>query len=298
MSEIRVVAVRPGGEVPGIQVIGFNGEVDALHTPALRAPVLVDDTGALVSLLPLSINREDEQQGQIRVRIERGTKLGPSGELPGYGTRLGPLPARLGHTVTLLGEDERRAAPLLRDRAPRDELSSVSEFMAWLARGCIPPAPVGTQEIERLVAWYSSEEEIHALWQHIQEEARRALFVATARGQAEEMVRTSWWLSRAAFTDEDLYLAAAGLKSGGSEDAEGMLESMLEGPPKPAVLKKKVQQALRELEECAKIAAVPDAVNAVGATRQNSSKAPPVLAGYRQDARRHLGLIKSMAVNS
>jgi hypothetical protein len=289
MSEIRVVAVRPGGEVPGIQVAGFNGEVDPLHTPALRAPVLVDDTGALVSLLPLPMSRENEGEGQVRVRIERGARLEHSGDPSRHETRFAPLTARLGYTVTILGEDERRAAPLLRDRVTGDEFPSVSAFMAWLARGCLPPVPTGAQQIERLVVWYSSEEEIHALWQHIQEEARRALFAATARGQAEEMVRMSWWLSRAAFTDEDLYLAAAGLKSGGSEDAEGMLESMLEEPPRPAVLKRKVQQALRELEECARIAAVPV---------QTSSKSSPVLASHRKAARQQLGLIKSRAVNS
>jgi hypothetical protein len=69
----RQVTLSPGDAIPGIQVIGFHGEVDAEDTPARRAPVLVDEEGWLVRLLPssdVSAGRSGAETA-VRVQLER-----------------------------------------------------------------------------------------------------------------------------------------------------------------------------------------------------------------------------------
>src|SRR5687768_16497877 len=120
----RQVMLSPRDEVPGVQVIGFHGEVDAAHTPARRAPILADGEGWLVRLVA---SRDESGEGssdarQVRVQFERGSlQVEAKGPLPGVGTRVGPWPARLGYTVVLLGQTELRAAARLAAHAPADE---------------------------------------------------------------------------------------------------------------------------------------------------------------------------------
>jgi hypothetical protein len=92
-------------------------------------------------------------------------------------------------------------------------------------------------------------------------------------------------LSRAAFTDEDLYLAAAGLKSGGASQAEALLRAMLENPPRPAQLQRNLQNALQELRKCVEATSAHEKLAGEGRVRD------PVLAGSRDTVRRS-GLIK------
>lgn len=92
--QTRTVTVSPTGELAGLQVVGCHGEVDAKHTPARRAPVLVDEHRALVRLTEVDAE-------PLRVQVEPGP-LHVEAEprpLPGVGTRLGPWPAHWGYFV-------------------------------------------------------------------------------------------------------------------------------------------------------------------------------------------------------
>lgn len=244
-----MISAKPGDTLTGVWVIGFNGEVEPQDTPARRAPVLADAQGALVLLVP---EASTERDGAYRLRVETGTRVGEEEALPGHGTRLERGPARLGHTLVLVGDAERRAASRMRDLLPETAPASVAEFIDWLKRGCPSPAPEGARDLGRLLAWYCSEVEAHALWLCIHEEAKRELFHAVAEEHTQELVTASWWLSRVAFTDEDLYLAAAGLKRAGSPHAENMLRAMLEEPPGPKALQRGLEDALKLLVECAR----------------------------------------------
>jgi hypothetical protein len=279
-----MISAKPGDKLAGLWVIGFNGEVEPQDTPARRAPVLANDQGVLVRLVP---ETSAERDGAYQLRVETGTRVGAEEALPGHGTRLERGPARLGHTLVLVGDAERSAAPRMRDLLSATAPASVTDFIDWLARGCPAPAPKGARHMGRLVAWYCSEVEAHALWTCIHEEAKRELFHAVAENHIQEMIAGSWWLSRAAFTDEDLYLAAAGLKRAGSPYAENMLRAMLEEPPGPKALQRGLENALKLLLECARPASREPASD-----NQPEPHAPryPILSDSR-DAVRKLGMI-------
>lgn len=253
------VTLSPGDAIPGIRVIGFHGEVDAADTPARRAPVLVDEEGWLVRLIPAR-EASAEALGEERavpVHIERGQlQVGSEGPLPGVGTRLGPWPAHLGHTVVLLGQCELRAAARLVAHTAAEE-SGPRRLIEWLAQGCPAPAPEGTSQQEGLVAWYCPEGEAHALWESILREARLAA-LRSFGGSPSLLEEAAWWLSRAALSDEDLYLAGACLKHAGSPHAEGMLQAMLETSPSPGELQKRMADQLLFLNAETRLASHPE----------------------------------------
>lgn len=280
-----MISAKPGDALAGVWVIGFNGEVEPQDTPARRAPVLADDQGALVRLVPEASSGRD---GAYRLRVETGTRVGGEEALPGHGTRLERGPARLGHTLVLVGDAERNAASRMRDLLPGTAPASVSDFITWLARGCPAPAPEGARNLGKLVAWYCSEVEAHALWMCVHEEAKRELFHAVAENHTQEMYAASWWLSRVAFTDEDLYVAAAGLMRSGSPHAEKMLRALLEEPPGPKELQRRLEDALKLLVECARPASREPAPD-----KRPEPHAPhyPILSASRAAVRR-MGLIE------
>jgi len=87
---------------------------------------------------------------------------------------------------------------------------------------------------------------------------------AFAQGQPpSELEKAAWWLSRAALSDEDLYLAAAALKHAGSPDAEAMLRAMLRNAPGSEELQKRMTEQLLFLDAEARLSstsrASPDA---------------------------------------
>jgi hypothetical protein len=232
------VALSPGDAIPGVRVIGFHGEVDAADTPARRAPVLVDEKGWLVRLVP-SRGALEGAEGLVPVQLERGQlQVASEGPLPGVGTRLGPWPAHLGYTVVLLGQSELRAAASLVAHTTADD-SGPRRLIEWLAQGCPEPAPERTSQLEGLVAWYCPEGEAHALWLSILREARLAA-LRSFGGSPSQLEASAWWLSRAALSDDDLYLAGACLKHAGSPHAEAMLQAMLEAIPTPEEMQKRM----------------------------------------------------------
>ncbi|HZI08893.1 MAG TPA: hypothetical protein VE153_00815, partial [Myxococcus sp.] len=193
-SKPHQVMLFPRDEVPGVQVIGFHGEVDAAHTPARRAPILADEDGWLVRLVTSSeMSGEGSSEArQIRVQLERGSlQVKAEGPLPGIGTRLGPWQARLGYTVVLLGQTELHAAARLAAHATADE-SAPTRLIHWLAQGRPEPAPELTARLEGLVAWYCPEDEAHTLWLAILREARLATFHAFAGGQSQLQEEAAW----------------------------------------------------------------------------------------------------------
>ena len=245
----RQVMLSPGGEIPGVRVIGFHGEVDAADTPARRAAILVDEEGWLVRLLPAS-DASEEDPGAKRpkkVQLERGQlQVSSEGALPGVGTRLGPWPARLGYTVVLLGQSELRVAARLAAHTPADE-SGPTRLIQWLAQDRPAPAPEMTAQLEGLVAWYCPDADAHSLWLSILREARLAALQSFG-GNPQHLEEAAWWLSRAALSDDDLYLAAACLKHAGSPHAEAMLQAMLETTPAPEDLQKRMAEQLLFLD--------------------------------------------------
>jgi hypothetical protein len=101
-------------------------------------------------------------------------------------------------------------------------------------------------------------EEGHSLWRHILQAARLALISAFAQGQPKAALEeAAWWLSRAALTDEDLYLSAAALKHAGSPDAEAMLRAMLHNAPGTAMLQQRMAEQLVFLGAETQLASAP-----------------------------------------
>jgi hypothetical protein len=288
----RQVTLSPRDPVPGIQFIGFHGEVDAAHTPARRAALLADEDGWLVRLAASS-DAPGEGSGngrQVRVQIERGAlQVKAEGPLPGVGTRLGPWPARLGYTVVLLGKTELSAAARLAAHAPADE-AAATRFIHWLAQGRPEPVLELTAQLEGLVAWYCPEEEAHTLWLAILREARLATFHAFAGGPSQSLEEAAWWLSRAALSDDDLYLAAACLKHAGSPHAEAMLQAMLTTPPAPEELQKRMVEQLLFLDAEARLSSRPEETPSPGAISPHY----PELTHARDRVRR-LGIIQVQA---
>jgi hypothetical protein len=250
--------------------------------------VLADEQGALVRLVPEERTRHAERDGAFALRVETGGQVGAKEALPGHGTRLEPWPARFGYTVVFVGDAERKAAASMRDHLPGSAPERVVELISWLERDCPSPVPEGTWHLGRLVAWYCPEVEAHALWMSILEEAKRALFRAVAEERSSAVLEASWWLSRAAFTEEDLYLAAAGLKRAGSSHAEAMLRAMLQEPPGPQKLQQELHKALKLLVEDARLLWAAPAID-----RPAGFHPPryPVLTASRESVRK-LGLIE------
>jgi hypothetical protein len=291
-SKLHPVTLSPGDEIPGVRVIGFHGEVDAADTPARRAAILVDEEGWLVRLLPPS---SDASRGgpvaerPVQVQVERGTlHINAEGPLPGVGTRLGPWPARLGYTVVLLGQTELRAAARLAAHAPADE-SGPTRLIHWLAQDRPSPAPEMTAHLEGLVAWYCPEREAHSLWLSILREARLAALQSFG-GSPQLLEEAAWWLSRAALSDDDLYLAAACLKHAGSPHASAMLQAMLEAPPTPEELQKRMAEQLLFLDAETRLVSRPEEAAGHGVVQPQ----PYAELALTRDRVRHMaGLIQA-----
>jgi hypothetical protein len=142
--------------------------------------------------------------------------------------------------VVLVGEAERRAAPRLAALVTAGE-PEVERFVSWLASSCPPSAPPRVSLLGPLVAWCCKMEEAHSFWLHVLQVATLAVMGEFASGQSPgDLEKAAWWLSRAALTDEDLFLAAAALKHAGSSDAEAMLRAMLQNTPRDEELQRRM----------------------------------------------------------
>ncbi|HZH77134.1 MAG TPA: hypothetical protein VEY88_13975 [Archangium sp.] len=267
----------------GLRVLGFHGQVETRSTPARRAPILADDEGWLVRLLvPETLEGTADSDGPRHVQVERGSLQVQEGQpLPGVGTRLGPWPARLGYTMVLLGESEQRRAKRLSLHVPGGE-KGVTALIDWLGQGRPQPAPERVAVIDGLVAWYCGEAEAYSLWSAILREARLALLQAFGHQPPESLEEPAWWLSRAALSDDDLYLAAACLKHAGSSHAEAMLRTLLNKPLSPVELQERMSEQLLFLDAHARLA---PAVQELSHPAAPARPADPVLASVRDQVR-------------
>lgn len=220
MGTTRVIQVGEDGALPDIQVVGFHGQVGADQTPARRGSVLADAEGRLVRILEV----RPAGAGRREVLLEIDAEPLPAGELPGVGTRLAPLPARLGDYVVVVGERERARRAELARRAGADEPQRVGPVVRWLGGNEARSEELGCERLGDTVAWYCTPDEAFALWRRIQAVAEEAFYRALEQDK-HTLIAASYWLSRAKVTDQDIYLAAAGLRRAGSPHWQTMLRA-------------------------------------------------------------------------
>jgi hypothetical protein len=109
----------------------------------------------------------------------------------------------------------------------------VEAFVQWLRAGRMAAPPERCQRVEDAAVWYCSKREGFALFERlhgmVQDGHLHAARLAREKqpGSAARLEEASWWLSRAALGDEDIYRAAAGLRRAGSRDWQAMLREGL-----------------------------------------------------------------------
>ncbi|WP_437962449.1 hypothetical protein WME76_45190 (plasmid) [Sorangium sp. So ce119] len=211
---LRVGAHR---ELPGLRAVGHHGRVAQDQTPARREVVLADAKGRLVELVEVRPPRKSKGTSEDIHEVAAAVigKLTEEGALPGIGTRFGPWPARLHDTVVILGERELARLDRIARGSPRSEPSRIAALLRWLGQGASRSDELACERVEGLVTWYCSEEESLALWRRIQPIARQDLHAAARREDPHELRDASFWLSRTALADEDIYLAVTGLRRAG-----------------------------------------------------------------------------------
>ena len=234
MSGVKIVRADREGALEGVRVIGLQGHLHPTETPARCAPVYVDAEGCLLRI----VEPRAAAHG-FDVLVETvGPPIPETGELPGHGTRVGPWPARLEHHVVVVGPSEIDRAERLKPRSVLGEPGSIERFVRWLLTGGDPSGKLACQRFEdaNAAAWYCSKAESFALFERIhglvQDELFQAarLFKADRPGARARLDEASWWLSRAATSDDDIYRAAEGLRRSGSLDWKAMLEEGLRLP--------------------------------------------------------------------
>lgn len=222
----NLLRVGADGLLPGLCVIGHHGRLGQDQTPARRGAVLADAAGHIVDPRETrpARTRKGAPTGKREVALERIGRVGPDGELPGIGTRIGPWPARLDHYVVLLGERELRCVDrIARAEAARSEPARVREVLRWLAGSEARSDQLTCERLGGLIAWYCSEDEAFALWTQIQPVAREDLF-AVRRSGNQEIINAAYWLTRAAMSDADIYLAVAAMRGAGYSHWRTVLE--------------------------------------------------------------------------
>lgn len=236
MGKTHVIHAKVDGELSGVRVIGFHGEFDVGMTPARFAPVYVDADNCLLRIVevhPAKATGAGDGQGyDVRVEIAH-PPLSDRGELPGYGTRVGPWLARLEDHVILLGPSEIRQARRLKPPAMSAEPPTVEKFIRWLpSNQATRPDGITCQRLDlvKAVVWYCSKAESSALWERIQRMVEEELFKAVTSGNRDAIELVSWWLSRAAVTQQDIFLAAAGLRRVASPTWKVMIREGLRLP--------------------------------------------------------------------
>jgi len=226
MSRIKLIHVPESGELPGVRVIGFQGELHADMTPARRGPIYVDADTRLLRIV--SVQRTGSgYEAQVETT---DPPLPEVGKLPGYGIRLGPWQARLDDQLILLGPREIGIARRLKARAGREEPPNIEKLVQWLAGSSAPPKELTCQRIETSAAWYCSRVEGFALWERLHRVVQQDFFKAVRAGKTDDLEDTSWWLSRTTISPTDMYLAATGLRRAASPDWRVLLREGLRLP--------------------------------------------------------------------
>ncbi|XXT21889.1 hypothetical protein WME94_10045 [Sorangium sp. So ce429] len=234
----RTKTLRVGSDrvLPGLRAIGHHGKVEQDQTPARREAVLADAKGRLVECAEVRPRRKRKSTSDDlrEVGVNVIGNLTAEGTLPGIGTPIGPWPARLDDAVMIIGERELTRLDRIARGSLGGEPSRVAALLRWLGEGALRSDELTCNRVAGLVTWYCSEEEAIGLWRRIQPVARQDLQTATRRGDPHELRDASFWLSRAALADEDIYLAVAGLRRAGYPHWEVVLHQGIRDVPDEA----------------------------------------------------------------
>jgi len=214
MGTMQVLQVGADGLLPGVWAVAFHGQIGANQTPARRQPVLADAEGRLVRVV-----EERRSQGEVVVEVEEVPLA--EGNLPGIGTRISPVPARLGNLVVIVGERERKAGLV---RRAHEEGLRVEEFVNWLGGNEPRDEGLGCERVGDVVVWYCNPQDGYELWKRIQAAAEDEFYRALA-GDRHALMAVSFWLSRASVTEHGIYLAAVGLRRAGSPHWRTLLDN-------------------------------------------------------------------------
>lgn len=196
-----------------LKIVGYPGRLSEKQTPARRVPVYVNDAN-----MPATIEG----------RVEIGT--GPISEetWSSTGTRIDPplLADPKRGIILILGPREIGITlDLRRIRVSSAELDNeVDSFLIWIESGSLRSDAIGSIRIGTLVAWNCTPDLADALCARIANVARWAVGAAALSGDFTELRSASFWLSRAAVSDDDIKTAAAGLRVSGFEQWEDILK--------------------------------------------------------------------------
>ena len=259
MLRTRELQARADGQIPELRVVGYHGRLGADQTPAKRAPVYADATNRLVDVDERPASAKKGSKGERTVIVKIMPRPIPEEVWMSTGTRIDPpWPARLGDVVVILGDRETRHARALAETSVKDEPEHVSAFLTWLATGKSRSEGLRCERIDDLVAWCCAPDEASALWQRLATLARAEVIRCARQADEAALKKASFWLSRAAAEDEDMYLAAAGLKrasyrhwkalldagvrSGTDAERVTLVEAAFQKLPRPAPAKQRTQR--------------------------------------------------------
>lgn len=208
---IRNIVPSPDGRLPGIHVVGYHGQLGPRQTPARRLPVYADSEGFQVKIL---------ESDSISTNVKYLAKKIPDTVWNTTGTRINPSWSADSAATIMFIIGDRCLNAILESPSHSD---SVKEFLLWAKSKSQYSDRIRSIRIGDLIAWNTSPESSDALCDHIVPIARREVFKAAQSGRNLES--SSFWLSRAAIRDEDLFLAVAGLRRSGSEFWEDVLHA-------------------------------------------------------------------------
>lgn len=181
-----------------MQVIGFHGRLGADQTPARRAAIYAGPT-------------IDED-----VWLTTGTRVQP------------PWTAKSGTAhVLVIGEREELLVPALLTSAGLDTPPRVLAFLRWVVTGSERCDELCCARVEGLIAWCTSADEDRALCSLIAGVVRVRVVerLRQASPNLRELRQLSFWLSRAAVDDADMFLAVAGLREAGHPEWRAVLRA-------------------------------------------------------------------------
>lgn len=230
---MKALEITTEGQIKGLSVIGFHGEVDARYTPGRQGPIYMDGEGRLARIERVE---PPSEQGSAGLPPRAWLVLGPPAEqgIPGVATRIArPLPAFLDHFFVVVGEMERGHAQALREVGPHvDDQPRVAAFLEWLARQAPHSEELRAERLGTLGAWYCTLAEANALYRRIAYVAEKEMVRACVREDERGLYQVSWWRSRVAMSDEDRYFAAVGLERSDRSMADAYLQAVFRRKPR------------------------------------------------------------------
>jgi hypothetical protein len=220
---IKNKRTQADGTISSLEVVGFHGRLGVDQTPARRAPVYADSKGHLVRILEAS---PYGTEGKHTLRIEVGSKQISEQTWASTGTRVSPpWPAKLGDHVVIVGDREINLAAELVARINADTPKRVAAFLRWIITATDRSEELRCARVDGVVAWYTNADEIRGLYSQIAVSVRGEVVRCAQRGELRELASKSFWLSRAAVDDSDMFLAVAGLRHAGSPHWKMVLDA-------------------------------------------------------------------------